>query len=165
MNHNHATFMVVLLWLAVVTLAGCASNALQVNAEIARGMLELQSESGPMVRRLRIEAAVNAGRVIGTAGGSEERATEAAQAEALRWQCAIDSHSIFADAVSAYIGALSLSVAEGRELTIADGLPFLANAANSYAALRNCLQQLGHGDALPEVPEFVLLIPEGWETL
>jgi hypothetical protein len=154
------TLAVLALLVSAVFVAGCGNEALRINAEVARGMLELQAESGPRIRELRIAAGVSAGREAMEAGLQQDRAQAAARAAAEQWQCAIDGHSIYAEAVGSYIDTLTLWQA-GRDFDISDILPFVRRAIDSYRFLSSCLSSLG-SDVLPELPSFFNLIPPTW---
>ena len=142
--------------------AGCGNEALRVNATVARAMLEVQAESGPVIRELRVNAGVEAGREAHDRGAPEAEAQAAATAAASAWQCAIDGHGIYASAVGAYIDALALW-ANGVELELADALPFVRRAIDAYGFLASCLRSLG-SDALPDAPSFLNLIPPVWSV-
>jgi len=142
--------------------AGCGNEALRINATIARAMLEIQSSSGPMIRELRVNAGVEAGREAHDRGDSEAAAQASAAAAADAWQCAIDGHGIYASAVGAYIDALALW-SNGVELELADALPFVRRAIDSYRFLASCLRSLG-SDVLPDAPAFLDLVPPAWGT-
>lgn len=139
---------------------GCGNAALQTNATVARAMLEVQAESGPLVRELRIDAATAAAREVHATGGNEAAAQAAATSAASRWQCAIDTHRIYSTAVGSYIDTLVLWQA-GRDFELSDSIPFVARALDAYRALTSCLSSLG-SDALPTVPSFLDLIPSAW---
>ncbi|MCH8084648.1 MAG: hypothetical protein IH885_10475, partial [Myxococcales bacterium] len=105
MNAHDIAFAVLAVVLAAL-LVGCGNEALRINASIARVMLEVQATSGPIIRELRVDAGVAAGREVHSSGGDEARAQRAATSTARRWQCAIDGHRIYSSAVGAYIDAL-----------------------------------------------------------
>jgi len=151
---------------AVVVLSalfvGCGAGAIRTNATIAGAMLEVQSESGPLIRGLRIDASVNAARAAQERGEPEDIAQQEAQTVAGRWSCAIDGHRIFAGAVGSYIDALVLWQA-GRDFELTDAVPFVTRALDAYRALVGCLSSLG-SDILPAVPSFFDVIPPAWST-
>lgn len=145
---------------AAVALAGCGSLALKTNAQIARAMLTVQEESGPLIRSTRVDAVVATVQASHAAGEPESVARQRADELKEDWQCAIEAHRIFSFAVGAYIDALVL-VNAGADFQMVDVLPFVARAVNTYRALSSCLSTLGHGDVLP-VPDFLSLIPTEW---
>ena len=156
------------LLVAVALLAGlsvgCGAPALQINATVARAMLEVQSASGPVIRQLRVEAGIQAGREAFDAGEPEPVAQAAARTEAARWQCAVDGHRIYSSAVGAYIDTLVLWLA-GADFEIADAIPFVMRAAGAYASLRSCIDSLDAPELDPiviENPTFLDLVPPGW---
>lgn len=156
---SNAIIACIIVCLALLA-TGCGNEALRMNAELGRGMLEAQSTSGPIIRQLRIDASVAAGRAAHDRGAPESTAQAAAQAEAQRWQCALDGHGIYASAVSAYIGTLALWNA-GQDFGLTDVLPYARRALDGYRFLASCLASLGSA-ILPEVPAFFDLIPSGW---
>lgn len=164
--NNSITDIVVMAFLALsilvlgATVTGCGNQALQANQEVARMMLEVQSTSGPVIRQLRIDASIAAGREVQESGGQESAAQVAASETAQRWQCALDGHGIYATAVSAYIDTLTLWQG-GQDFELLDVLPFVRRAIDSYSFLVSCLASLG-SDLLPEVPAFFSLIPSTW---
>ena len=132
--------------LALLFLFGCAGNeALRVNVEVARAMLEAQSASGPVIRDLRIDAALDAARAVHDAGGDESEALESARATADRWSCAIDGHRLYS----------------GAEFQLIDVVPFVRAALDAYRSIASCLQALGVAN-VPEEPAFFQLIPPEW---
>lgn len=139
---------------------GCGNQALSMNAEVARAMLEVQSSSGPVIRGLRVSAGVEAGRVAHESGATEEQAQAFALRAANRWNCAIDGHRIYSGAVGAYIDALALWNLRA-DFQLADALPFVSRAIDAYRFVSSCLNELG-SDALPELPSFFDLIPGSW---
>ena len=139
---------------------GCGSNALKMNANVARVMLEVQAESGPVIRELRVDASVESARQVHESGGDEEAARAAATRTANRWQCAIDSHRIYQSAVGAYIDSLALWYV-GDDFNWTDAIPYVVRVLDMYRALVSCLRSLG-SSALPAVPAFLDLIPSTW---
>jgi len=157
-----------LLFVACVMLAGlsvgCGSQALQVNATVARAMLEVQSASGPVIRELRKDAGIRAGREAFEAGEPEPVAQAAARHETNRWQCAISGHQIYAEAVGSYIDTLVLWLA-GANFELGDAIPFVERVVGSYYALRSCLDSLDAPELDPiviENPTFLNLVPDAW---
>ena len=137
-------------------IVGCGggSEALRVHAGIAQTLLTVQAESGPMVRRMRVEAAVSAGGAIHQAGGTEAEAHAGAQAEAGRWTCAVEGHRAYADAVGLYIDALAMWQATGEPPETLSALTGAVGAvADAYRGLSRCLGSLGHAGALPGLPD------------
>ncbi len=158
--HDFGIFAVIVA--ALIFVAGCGNAALQVNATVARAMLEVQAESGPVVRQLRIDASVGAARAVHDSGGDEAAAQAAAAATATRWRCVIDTHRIYSGAVGAYIDTLALWLA-GLDFELADSIPFVRRALDAYRALASCTSSLG-SEVLPAVPTFFDLIPSDWST-
>lgn len=155
-----AAITVAVCALSLMCLAACGNTALQVNGEIARAMLEVQSSSGPVIRELRVNASIQSARDVHDSGGNEAAAQAAAENTARSWQCAIDGHGIFATAVSAYVDTLSLWNA-GQDFALSSVLPYVMRAVEAYRFLASCMTSLG-SDALPEVPAFMNLIPSTW---
>jgi len=151
-----------LAFVLVALAAGCGNSALKMNAGIARAMLEVQATSGPLIRELRVEAGVDAGRRAHDRGEPVEEAQAAARAAAGRWQCAIDGHRLFSLAVGTYIDALVIAQANDA-FKFEDVIPFVRRALDTYRALSSCLRSLG-SDALPAAPGFLNVIPPGWAT-
>jgi len=141
---------------------GCGNEALRVNATVARAMLEVQSQSSPIIRDARVAAAVESARAVHDSGGEEAVALEAAQATAERWQCAVDGHRSFAGAVGAYVDALVLWNS-GADFALTDSIPFVLVALDAYRSIVSCLRSLG-SSALPDVPAFFELIPSEWSV-
>jgi len=158
----HDWLLVALAITLPILLVGCGNEALRANATVARAMLEIQAESGPIVRELRVSASVNAAREVHDSGGDEATAQAAATETSRRWQCAIDGHRIYALAVGSYIDALALWLS-GEDFELLDAIPFLRRGLDSYRVLSSCLRSLG-SDALPEVPSFLNLIPPTWSV-
>ncbi len=123
-------------------------------------MLEAQAQSGPEIRKLRVEAGIEAGRKVHDAGGPEKEAQAAAATAMGHWQCAINGHSVYSSLVGAYIDALALW-ASGEEFKVIDALPFMRRALVAYRSLSACLKILG-SDVLPGAPSFLSLIPPTW---
>lgn len=146
--------------LVAIAIAGCGSQAVKINATIARAMLEVQAQAGPVIRDARVEAGVNAARSVHDAGGLEADAQLAATAAAARWECAIDGHRFFALAVGSYVDAIVLWQA-GTDFELTDTIPFVRRALDAYRVLRACLHSLG-SELLPDVPSFLRLIPPTW---
>lgn len=145
---------------AALALQGCGNTALLLNAEVARGMLEIQATSGPAIRRFRVQAGITAGGEAQAHGATEQQAQRAALVAANRWQCAIDGHGIFAGAVTSYIATLALWQA-GQDFELTQLLPYVFRAIDAYRFLRSCLTSLGN-DTLLETPSFMRLIPSSW---
>lgn len=139
---------------------GCGSEALQINGEIARGMLELQAESGPLIREARVNAGVEAGRQAHANGLPLEVAQDAATSAVGAWDCAVSGHQIYAMNVGAYIDSLELARI-GGDFSLATFLPFFTRALDAYRVLSSCLRGLG-SDFLPEVPGFLESVPPVW---
>ena len=151
----------VLVLFAVLAI-GCGNEALRINAGVARAMLEVQSSSGPVIRELRVSAGITAGREAHARGEPEAVAQSAARTAAAAWACAIDGHRFYSSAVGAYIDTLALWLA-GRDFELADAIPFVLRALDSYRVLSACLRSLG-SEALPETPSFLDIIPPTWST-
>lgn len=162
MTANDLILAIVLVACAVFAV-GCGNEALRINAEIARGMLELQAESGPRIREARVNAGVEAGREAHARGAPEAEAQAAASHAAEQWQCAVTGHQIYSMAVGAYIDSLQIAQ-QDVGFAIIDAIPFVRRAVDSYRVLAACLLSIG-SDLLPEVPDFFNLIPSGWGVL
>ena len=158
----HGFVLFVLALVLAALFVGCGNEALRVNASVARVMLEVQSTSGPVIRELRVDAGIAAGRRVHANGGTIEAAQRAAVSTAQRWQCAIDGHRLYSSAVGAYIDALVLWQASD-DFELADAIPFVRRALDAYRVTASCLLSLG-SNVLPEVPSFLRLIPLGWEV-
>lgn len=139
----------------IVGCGGGAPGALRVHAGIAQTLLTVQAESGPMVRRMRVEASVSAGAEVHRAGGTETEAHAAAEAESDRWTCAVEGHRAYADAVGLYIDALAMWQATGASPpgTMAALTDAVGDVADAYRGLSRCLGTLGHAGALPGLPD------------
>lgn len=151
---------------ALLLTVGCGNEALHINAEIARAMLETQVTTGPVIRELRIASAVNAAQAAHDAGGQESEAQAAAEHAASLWQCALDGHGIYSGAVSAYIDSLTLWAADsesGSTFQLSSLIPFVGRVIEAYTLLASCVTALG-SDALSDAPGFLDLIPSGWNT-
>lgn len=146
---------------AVASLCGCGANALQVNAQVATAMLEVQVTAGDAVRSAREADMLASARAAFESGAPEEQATAAAQAADERWQCAVDGHRLYQSAVGAYIDAVQLWSA-GRSVQLTDALPFVRRALDAYRAIVGCLDSLG-SEVLPRAPAFLDLFPAAWE--
>lgn len=153
-------FAVVLVALAV--LSGCGNAALKTNLVVATGFVETQAQAEPVIRRGRVEAAIQSAQSVRDSGGSIEEATAAAAAETERWECALDAHAIFALATKTYVDSLTLAAA-GDTFELSYMVPLLGRAVRSYDALRRCLVSLGRDD-LPETPDFIRSIPVEWNV-
>lgn len=140
--------------------SGCGNEALRINTSIARAMLEVQAESGPLIRELRVAAGVSAGHSAHARGEPEAVAQIAARAAASRWQCAIDGHRLYSIAVGTYIDTLALWGA-GEDFELTDAIPFVIRALDTYRVLASCLLSLG-SEVLPAVPAFLDVIPPMW---
>lgn len=162
MTPNESLFVTLLALSTLLLASGCGVEALRINADIARGMLEVQSSSGPAIRRARMNAAIEAGRQAHANGLPESAAQLAAEHVADQWQCAIDGHSIYALGVGAYIDALALWQS-GDGFSLAGVIPFVSRAVDSYRFLASCLTGLG-SSILPEIPDFFRLIPPVWDV-
>ena len=159
---SHETLLMICAIVLAALFVGCGNQAWRVNASVARAMLEVQAESGPVIRELRVQAGVNAGREVHDRGGPEIEAQAAAVDAADRWDCAIEEHRIYSSMVGAYIDALALRVNDS-DFELMDALPFVRRALAAYRALASCLASL-ESDALPETPEFLNLIPPAWSV-
>jgi hypothetical protein len=158
----HDFALLVAFVLVAILAVGCGNEALRINAGVARAMLEVQAESGPVIRELRVSAGVEAGREAHARGEPEATAQAAASSAAARWSCAIDGHRLYSLAVGAYIDTLALWVA-GRDFELVDAIPFVRRALDSYRVLSSCLRSLG-SEVLPEAPSFLDMIPPTWST-
>ena len=160
----NATDLLLLVALVVLSalFVGCGDQALRTNAAVARAMLEVQAESGPIIREQRINAGVEAGRAAHARGEPEQIAQAEASAAAERWTCAIEGHRLYAGAVGSYIDSLALYAA-GDGFDLLDALPFVRRALDAYRLLVSCLSSLG-SDALPEVPSFLDMLPPTWNV-
>ena len=159
MTTNEVVLFAILV-LALFIALGCGNQALQVNAEIARAMLEVQSTNGPMIREARVNASVTAARAVHERGGTESEAQAIATDTASHWQCALDGHGIYATAVSAYIDTITLWQT-GQDFEIEDILPFVRRAIDAYTFLASCMTSLS-SDLFSEEPSFFSLIPSAW---
>ena len=162
MNASEVAVCALLALTLMFSVTGCGNEALRINAEIARVMLEYQSTSGPLIREARVNAAIAAAQTVHDSGGNEQAAQAVAVSTATRWQCAIDGHGIYAAAVSAYIDTIALWNI-GQDFELIDVLPYARTAIESYTFLASCLMSLDT-DFLPEVPSFFDLIPSTWMT-
>lgn len=161
MTLHDLTLLVALVLLSCLAL-GCGNEALRINAGVAGAMLEVQSASGPVIRAARVKAGVDAGRAVHTSGGSEPEAQSAARSAADEWMCAVNGHRLYSLAVGSYIDTLALWAA-GRDFELADAIPFVLRALDSYRVLSACLRSLG-SEALPETPSFLDMIPPAWSA-
>lgn len=144
-----------------LVLVGCGSSALQINAEVASAMLEIQSASGPAIREARAADMRRAAREVHDSGGTQAEAEAAASEVSRRWRCAVDAHRLFQTAVGTYIDSIALWQA-GREFTLMDGIPFVRRGLDTYRVLVSCLNELGT-HVLPDVPDFANNLPPAWE--
>lgn len=142
-----------LLALTLMFAVGCGNEALRVNAEIARAMLEIQSTSGPLIREARVNAAIASAQAVHDSGGNEQAARAAAIETASNWQCTLDGHGFYAAAVSAYIDTIALWNT-GQDFQWIDVIPYVRRAIDSYVVLASCLTSLGN-DALTGSASFI----------
>ena len=154
-----ALLMIAIMVVGFFFVSGCGNGALKVNAVIASGMLSVEEESNPVIRRARVAALLEAaeqaheqGLALGETLARVEETKEA-------WTCAIDGHALYSAAVTSYIEVLAL-VNAGAPFDVAALVQFGMRALSSWRALDSCLGSLGVD--FP-TPEFVSLIPLSWE--
>lgn len=154
-----AFIIVALSVVAFFFVSGCGNQALKANAVIASGMLSVQEESNPVIRRARVAALLEAAEQAHEGGLALGETLARVEETKEEWTCAIDGHALYSAAVTSYIEVLAL-VNAGAPFDIVTLIRFGVRALSSWRALDSCLESLGVD--FP-TPDFVNLIPLSWE--
>jgi hypothetical protein len=146
-----AVLAVVLVLPSAPALAACSPTQVQVHSEVGAGLQDSAREMRRVVLEYRTDRMRAAARAVYEAGGSEEEALAAAQAEGDRLEPLVEAQRLYALSAHGYATAVLLADRRGEPILDA-ALPALRDLVDAYRHLRELGASLGV-EALAGAPD------------